>query len=296
MRNWAISLTAIALAVVVAASQQEPPRPSSNCRATGDLRRVSDLPEGSGVAASRRTQGIFWAHNDSDGAVLLALDQHGALRARVRVTGAAVDDWEDIAVGACPQGSCIYIGDIGDNDGERRHITIYRTAEPLPTDAQTARVETLHATYPEGPQDAESLFVTPEGHIFIVTKGDPGAVALYRLRPQVENGQTAQLERVGSPWMGQNIDDQNRPTAADMSPDGRWIAVRTTKWVAFFASADLLAGRWREAVRADLDFVGEARGEGITFAGSDDLVLVGEGGALKGAGTFARITCALAPQ
>jgi hypothetical protein len=244
------------------------------------------------VAASRRNTGIFWAHNDSGEPVIFALNQQGSIKGRVRVTGASVEDWEDIAVAACPSGTCVYIADIGDNDGERNQITVYRVPEPAPGDTATAAAEALTAFYPDGPHDAESVFVTRESDIFIVTKGAPGSVALYRLRRPLGAGSRVQLERVGNPLAGDDVDAANRPTAADISPDGRWVAVRTTRWVAFYPASELLEGRWQEAFRFELAGLNEARGEGITFADANTLVLVGERGSrLRGAGTFARLTC-----
>ena len=58
-----------------------------------------------------------------------------------------VDDWEAVAVGACPGGSCIYIADIGDNEAERKRITIHRVPEPSNEDSVAVK-DTFHATYP----------------------------------------------------------------------------------------------------------------------------------------------------
>jgi hypothetical protein len=294
MRTLIISLTVSAIAAAGAFSQDQSATPPSNCRISGGLIRLQDLPEASGIAASRRTPGVFWAHNDSGDPVLFAIDQQGSVKGRVRVTGARVDDWEDIAVGPCPQGTCVYIADIGDNGARRKHVTLYRVPEPAPGDAATANAEAFNASYPDGPHDAESLFVTRDSGLFVITKGDPGAVALYRFPRQLTQGTTMQLERVGEPVAGPNVEAANRPTAADVSPDGRWVVVRTTKWLAFYAAADLTAGRWREAFRMDLTPLDEPRGEGITFGGRDSLVLVSEGGGLtRRPGTLARVTCTL---
>jgi hypothetical protein len=285
----------LALAAIGAAPQKAPTSSASNCRAAGETVRLRELSEASGVAASRRTPGIFWAHNDSGDPVIFALDRQGAVTGRVRVTGATVDDWEDIAAAPCPQGSCLYIADIGDNSGNRKHITLYRVSEPAAGDAATAPVEVFHATYPDGPHDAESLFVTRDSDIFLITKGDPGPVALYRFPKALTSGKPMPLERVGEPMADAKVEAKDRPTAADASPDGTWVAVRTTKWVAFYRTTDLVAGRWREAFRTDLSSLGERRGEGITFAGDNAVVLVGEaGGILRGSGTFARLECTFA--
>jgi hypothetical protein len=290
-------ITVVTLAVTFQAHYQAPTADGWNCRGAGKTVPLRDLPEASGIAASRRTPGLFWAHNDSGDPVIYALDSQGAIKGRVRVTGAAVDDWEDVAVGPCPDGSCLYIADIGDNDGNRKHITLYRVAEPTPGDAATRPVETFHAAYPNGPHDAEALFVAGGSDVFLITKGDPGPVALYRLPRPLKSGTMAQLEQIGEAIKGPEINARDRPTAADVSADGQWVAVRTTHWIAFHRTADLIAGQWREAFRTDLQGLGEARGEGVTFAGSDSLILVGEaGGLLRGPGTFVRLACTLGQQ
>jgi hypothetical protein len=284
----------VAVAMFVSGWQNDSSSQASRCRISAQLVRARELPEGSGVAASRRTPGVFWAHNDSGDPVVFALDQKGSVTGRIRVTGAQVDDWEDIAVGPCGPSSCLYIADIGDNSGKRKHITLYRTPEPAPSDAATASVEIFHATYPDGAHDAEALFVTPESDVFVVTKGDPGPVALYRFPRPLASGEPQQLQRVGEPLASGNIDAKDRPTGADISQDGRWVAVRTTDHVRFYPAADLIAGRWREAFRTDLTALDEPRGEGVTFAANGAVILVGEGGGLtRRPGTFAILACTL---
>ena len=283
----------LALASALAAGwHHQPAAQSSPCRISGPLVRVRELPEGSGIAASRRTPGVFWAHNDSGDPVLFALDRRGSVTGRVRVTGARVDDWEDVAVGPCAEKSCLYIADIGDNSGRRKTITLYRVPEPAPADGATAPADVFHAAYPDGAHDAEALFVTPDSEVFIITKGDPCPVALYRFPRPLTAGSTVQLQRVGEPQATGSVDAQDRPTSADISPNGRWIAVRTTAHIRFYRAADLLAGRWREASRTDLTALDEPRGEGVTFASNDEVVLLGEGGGLtRNPGSFATLGC-----
>src|SRR5687767_1112606 len=57
---------------------------------------LPNLPEASGAALSRRTPGLLWSHNDSGEPLLFAFDTSGALRGRVHVPNAAVEDWEDV--------------------------------------------------------------------------------------------------------------------------------------------------------------------------------------------------------
>ena len=86
------------------------------CTVKTRVATVAELPEASGAAASRRTPGLIWSHNDSGEPVLFALDASGAVKGRVRVNDVEVNDWEAVAAGPCPQGSCLYISDIGDNN------------------------------------------------------------------------------------------------------------------------------------------------------------------------------------
>jgi hypothetical protein len=291
-------LTVFLTLAATLATQPQAARPkASNCRAVGKTVPLRGLAEASGVAASRHTPGLFWAHNDSGEPIIFAVDSQGSIKRRIRVTGARVDDWEDIAVARCPRGWCLYIADIGDNSGTRKHITVYRVAEPTLDTAATAPVEAFHATYPDGSHDAESLFVAGDPDIFLITKGDPGPVSLYRFPRRLESSITSRLERIGEPIASGNVDAKDRPTAADASPDGSWVAVRSTSWLAFHRTADVIAGRWREVFRADLSGLREPRGEGVTFADNETVILVGEaGGPLRGPGTFARLACTLSSQ
>lgn len=285
LSSW-VPLFAMAFAISTIVAQPQSSRPA--CQRHGDNVPVSELPEASGIAASRRTPGVFWAHNDSGKPIVYALDTNGAVIGRVLITGARVEDWEDIAVGPCAHGSCLYVADIGDNDGARSTIALYRVPEPMPQDRATPQADVFGATYPDEAHDAEALFVTSPSDAYIVTKGDPGPVALYRW--PLESGRTTTLARVGAPLAEEDVRPGDRPTAADISPEGGWVAVRTTQHVAFYRAAELIVGRWREASRVDLRPLGERRGEGVTFDRSG-LVLVSEGGGGGRPGTFARLAC-----
>jgi hypothetical protein len=227
--------------------------------------------------------------------MVFALDVQGAVKGRVRVTNAQVDDWEDIAVGPCPKGSCLYIGDIGDNSDKRERITIYRTREPKPGEAATEAAEAFHATYPDGAHDAESLFITPDGDLFVVTKMQG---VLYRFPKPLRPGTTVKLERVAAldtaAGTGQKkaAKKETRITGAAASPDGQWVTMRTSQSLLFYRVSALLAGRV-ETTRFDLTALNEPQGEGVGMGDNGAIYLVGEGGAKSQPGTFARMTCAL---
>ena len=168
----------------------------------------SQLTEASGLVASRAHPGILYAHNDSgDTARVIAFDDQGALVAQLDVTGATATDWEDIAIGPCPQGSCIYVGDIGDNLLGRMTKTVYRFPEPGLTPGQAATtiavtgVEAFPFSYPVGPDlfhNAETLLVHPvTGEVYVVTKENPGTPSTVFEFPQpLTAGQAATLTRL----------------------------------------------------------------------------------------------------
>lgn len=252
--------------------------------------RVPGLREASGLALSRRTAGRLWSHNDSGKPVLFALDTRGAVTGSVEITGATVADWEAIAVGPCGGGSCVYIGDIGDNAARRQRITIYRLPEPDAASGTAKVADVLHATYPDGPHDAETLLVAGDGRLHIVTKADKGAARIYRFPSALKPGTTMELERVGSP--SSRPDDLSQITDGAVSPDGQWAVLRTRTVLTFYRASDLLAGTWRAASRVSLAPLKEPQGEGVALGNDITVSLAGEGGGKGEAGTFVRLSCA----
>jgi hypothetical protein len=261
------------------------------CRADGPVVKVPELPEMSGLAASRVVRERLWAHNDSGKPVLLALDARGTVTARVTVSGAKVEDWEAVAVGPCPAGSCIHVADIGDNNAERDRISIYRIPEPDRNKQSAPASEVFHATYPDGPHDAETLLIASDGRLFVVTKGDTGPVALYRFPPELRPGGSVRLERVGQPRAAGKPGQHDRITDGSVSPDGNWVVLRTGAALTFYRAAELFAGRWVEARRMELKALAGPQGEGVAFGPDNVLYLAGEGGGKSQPGTFARLTC-----
>jgi hypothetical protein len=186
------------------------------------------IDESSGLAASRRSDGVLWTHNDSgDDPLLFATDRRGRALARFIVTGAKSKDWEDIAAGPGPRGPSLYIGDIGDNLSRRKNAVVYRVPEPIvdvtKTDVEgsTAPAERFPFRYPDGRHNAETLLVHPaSGEIFIITKGiDPPIV--YRFPRPLKPNQIVILERVA-----RLTGISSMLTGGAVAPDGRRVALR----------------------------------------------------------------------
>ena len=128
-----------------------------------------------------------------------------------------------------------------------------------------------------------------------MTKGNTGPVSIYRFPNELRNGTTLRLERVGEPRDPRPPAPKDRVTDGAVSPDGRWIVLRSSHALAFYRAVDLQAGNWREAARVPLAAVGEPQGEGVTFGPDDSVYLMSEGGGKKQPGAFARLTCTRNP-
>ena len=191
-----------------------------------------------------------------------------------------------------PGGSCLYIADIGDNEAERKRITIHRLPEPS-NESSVPVKETFHATYPDGAHDAETLLVAPDGGMFIVTKGETNAVGLYRFPRELRPGANHQLERVSRTRASGKAAETERITDGAVSPDGTWVVLRSRHSFAMHRAADLFAGNWTDAGRVDLRAVGEAQGEGIAIAADGTVYLTGEGGKKSQPGTIAKYACTM---
>lgn len=249
-----------------------------------------EVSEASGIAAGLNTPGVLWTHNDSGDPLIYAFAADGRALGRVRVTGATVKDWEDIAAGPCAGGGCLYLADIGDNAASRTNVTVYRVAEPAPTDGETRPAEAFHATYPDGPHDAEAMFVLPDGGLYIVTKGETGSIAIYRFPQPLRAGATARLERV-TELRATMAPRRERITGASASPDGQWFALRTLDAVDLYRSRDLLGGNVANPLRVDVRALKERQGEGVGWGPNGTLYLSSEGGKKNTPGTLARLTC-----
>jgi hypothetical protein len=269
-----------------------PPTDSVCAVVQAKLPLADDLVESSGVAASRRTPGVWWTHDDSGWAAeVAAIDSAGSEIGRVKVRGARNRDWEDVAVGPCGAGSCVYAGDIGDNAGQRSEIVVWRFPEPLPGDRQSARAARLAARYPTARHNAEALFALPDGSLYIVTKGTSGLpIELYRWPMPPAPGRTVTLERVrGLAPAPNGYPDQ--VTGAGASPNGRWVAVRTYSAIFFYRTADLL-GSGTPAYTMDVRPLGEPQGEAVALADDGSVVLTTEARAGQRA-SVTRLKCAL---
>lgn len=189
----------------------------------------TDLTSISGLAAGRRTTEVVWSIEDSfEPAELVAMSFDGVERARIGVRGGlfANVDWEDLALEVGDDDiSRIYIADIGDNLGIRSSLKVLVVDEPAldATDA-TARTITMRYRPADGvtPRPNAEAMVVQRGAIWVIDKFPDGPATLYRLEPDATDPDRGDLVAVSTVDLpGEQV------TAADLSPDGSVLALRT---------------------------------------------------------------------
>ncbi|MDP2173753.1 MAG: hypothetical protein Q8M98_02195 [Candidatus Cloacimonadaceae bacterium] len=188
---------------------------------------VEDLriDEASGIAASFKTEGILYTHNDSGGeAAVYTLNQRGLMPAKLMLFGIKNRDWEDIAVSRDPKDgrSYVFVGEIGDNGARYYSVFVYRFEEPALVDTilPIRSIDKIEIRYEDGPRDAEALFVDPKsGDIYIISKREE-KVGLYQIAYPQSFKDVNTAKKVATLPM-------TMVTAADISPNGKYIMVKT---------------------------------------------------------------------
>lgn len=281
----------VCLILLCACARPQPIAETVKCDAavrTGTLPDVID--EASGVAISRRNPGILWVHNDDSPIILYALDSSGALKGHVRVSGIDNADFEDIAIASCGSASCLYIGDIGDNAQKFRRRVVYRIPEPLVSDTVTAVPVAFPFEMPGKAQDAEALFVTPAGRIYIISKGRSGPIVVYEF-PSARPDTVTRLIPVYQLSAGL-VQVPEMVTGAGMTPDGRYIVMRTySSFQLYTLRRDTLKTVLAHAY--DLSALQEPQGEGVDIDDNGTVYFVSEKGLSDSAPPLSRVQCHL---
>lgn len=235
-----------------------------------DAGQIGDpLNELSGLVASRSQPGIFYAHNDSgDSARFFAVSQTGQVLQTFVLDGATATDWEDLALGPCPTGTCLYIGDIGDNLRVRTNYAVYRVPEPTVTTGTTnVTWERLRFEYPGAARhNCESIFMHPKtGVLYLVTKEDTAVSEVYRF-PTPSPDFSVTLEYVATLTIPSSTD---RPlTAADVNPCGTAVLMRMYNRLVEYRlpAGETNFERIFSVAPVNVPFANEAQGEAVAYS------------------------------
>ena len=187
----------------------------------------TQLKEASGLAPCTYRSDWLYAHNDGgDFNRFFILDTNGKHLKSVIVPFSGNRDMEDIAVDPNPVNgnTYVYLADIGDNNGVYPEIKIYRFREEYfldnNRDTTAQRAQTYLFVYPDGPRDAEAMFIDPwSHHMYIFTKRD-ARTSVYKAQFPFDSTKTTVLAKVATlPFSG--------VVAGDISSDGKNILLKT---------------------------------------------------------------------
>ena len=196
------------------------------------------MSETSGLACSRTTPGYLWAHGDENlgsNRKIVAIQPDGTLKMTVTINSGSNnrDDWEDIATGIYNNTNYVFIGAIGDNDlAFNDQYYIYYFEEPTITSGTVSQsVNYIRFGYPDNAaHNTETLmYDNIEQMFYIVDKVKNGICHLYKLPFSTDYGTAKQtLTEVCALGNGSKF---NFCTGGDITPDGKWMAIKSKKYV-----------------------------------------------------------------
>ncbi len=197
------------------------------------IKEVGPLPkilkEASGLEATQG--GYLWSHNDGGVPALYCLDSTGNLVRAVQIN-ATNRGWEDLTQ---DDAGNIYIGGFGNNKNDKKELKIYRIPNPENIEAPVTNPEIITYAYEDQkvfPAEKQNknfdvdAFFFRKGSLYLFTKdrSSPfkGTSKIYRLKAE-PGKQTATL--IDSLFVGKGSPLNNWITSADLSPDGKTLAL-----------------------------------------------------------------------
>lgn len=178
------------------------------------------LTESSGVVVSRKNPALLWTHTDGGGKkqVLYGMTRSGRALAEYRVTGALLDDWEDIAI---DDAGHLFLADIGNNDRARTQVAVYQVDEPDPKKSSAGLVAVTRGwqlKYPGKPFNCEALFIWRDYGYVVSKVFDDQRAELFRF-PLTNAAPVLTLELLGELKINSPV------TGADISRDGKLLGL-----------------------------------------------------------------------
>ncbi|WP_205504096.1 hypothetical protein [Rufibacter psychrotolerans] len=191
----------------------------------GNLSRLAKLPravvESSGLELADAPH-TYWTHNDAGNApVLYQINEQGKLLKEVTVPNASNTDWEDLTK---DNAGYLYIGDMGNNSNKRKDLKIYKVA--LKGGVKTQEIKFTYEDLPAGKIAKEDrnfdceAFFWHGGKLYLISK-DRGASRYAKLYALPDDAGTHTARLVTKKELPGMV------TSADLSPDGRRLAVLT---------------------------------------------------------------------
>ena len=232
-------------------------------RQCGTLDIKENIIEVSGIACSRVTPGYIWMQSDEREDYIIATDEKGAKRAcKLKMSKTIGWDWEDMSGGVYEGTNYLFIGSFGDNDEHRKDYRIIYFEEPaidsVNMPEQTVTPNYIRYKYPDGKSHNNEalMYDNLTNTIYIITKVYYDVCQVFKMpfRLDYNPADTLTVEYVcdlgvksdlgesttGKPYKGFHL-----VTAADISPDGKYILIKnhnnivaTYCWVLYWVRQD----------------------------------------------------------
>jgi len=200
----------------------------TGCSSYGQLTFISKLPkkldENSGIVLLNKSK-IWVIEDNGNKDKIYQVDFDGNLIKEYKVKNATNNDWEDLTKDSSGN---IYIGDFGNNNNERKDLTIYKIPNPANEPGNKINAEEIRFSYPEQKKfppksnakkyDSEAFFYH-NNYLYVITKdrSNPftGEAMIYKI-PASKGNHKAQLVGRFTPC---NEKSACQVTAAAISPN-----------------------------------------------------------------------------
>nr|WP_269520851.1 hypothetical protein [Alteromonas sp. BMJM2] len=238
------------------------------------------LREISGIEFDKKQR--LWAINDSgDGPILYMLNKDGSIAREVTVSNAKNVDWEDMTQN---QFGHFFLGDFGNNDNDRRWLTIYKIENPIDIKTDTTEAEIIKFTYPqmeEGeikPEDKNydlEAFVEFKHHLYLFTKNRTkpfdGITKLYKVGDHAAN---FDAELIGEFKTCTTLEKLCWITSAAISPNREKLVLLDSTSLWLFENFDGDNFFNGDVSRIDLGIITQK--EAVTFYDDNTLIFTDE--------------------
>ncbi|TGE22089.1 hypothetical protein E5K00_17720 [Hymenobacter aquaticus] len=231
-----------------------------------------EVAESSGLEIAN-SAGDLWTHADGGNtAKLYKITPQGDLLQTLQLEPLLNNDWEDLAR---DDDNRLYVGDFGNNQNKRQNLAIYRLSGPTLQDVDTIRFRYSDQQQfpPKKPRrnfDCEAFFYRQDSlYLFTKNRGKGNWVKQYVLpaRPGNYTARLVDSVRINT-WI----------TAADISPDGRTVALLGYGHVYLIA---VTPGRKLfDGAKSCLPIPSSGQAEALVFVNDHDFVFSNEKGKL----------------
>lgn len=228
--------------------------------------RMTDerILESSGLAYSVKYPNLAYTMNDSKNraAVYAVQISTGRVVGQVDLEDFDLKDPESIAVDR--QGR-LWLGDLGDNDGDRDDASILVFDEPGSGTNEPRTVQRFPVEFQDGQENVEAMMIYPSTRqVFLINKTESGAGTLFVLPPSLRNGEENLATDLRRPM-------PTRVSDAAFTPDGRFALVKTASGVVGYD-----VKTWKPVT--SFQTPGLDKGESLTVEPGGRSILIGSEG------------------